>query len=107
MNKGHPVNDIVEIIKLPPHLHNHPYLQPYYGTVPWAVRAIFYHYVGWFSGLSEELHMLSRSEKARKMAELVGGRIYLLERSMEALEKEEYQVQRYSDRFLLVWSRSF
>lgn len=92
MNKGKSVNDIVEIVKLPPHLRDHPYLQPFYGTVDWAVRAVFHHYVGWFSGRPEDLHTVDRLTKALKMTELVGGRVPLLQFAMNALQKREYQV---------------
>ena len=43
-------DDIVEKVILPKHLEKHPFLQEFYGTVEWAVRAIFEHYMGWFSG---------------------------------------------------------
>ena len=38
---------------LPKHLEKHPFLQEFYGTVEWSVRAIFEHYMGWFSGEEE------------------------------------------------------
>ena len=41
MNKGLTPMEIVEKVKLPPHLARQPYLHEYYGTVAWSVRAIF------------------------------------------------------------------
>lgn len=65
MNKGYAVNSIVDKVHLPQHLRDHPYLQEFYGTVPWAVRAVFQHYIGWFSGLAVDLHPLSSLERAK------------------------------------------
>ena len=41
---------IVNLVKLPPDLASHPFLQEFYGTVEWSVRAVFTNYIGWFSG---------------------------------------------------------
>eukprot|EP00922_Rhytidocystis_sp_ex-Travisia-forbesii_P023773 GHVS01034879.1.p1 GENE.GHVS01034879.1~~GHVS01034879.1.p1 ORF type:complete len:774 (+),score=167.94 GHVS01034879.1:123-2324(+) len=73
MNKGYQLNDIVHLIRLPPRLRQHPYLQEHYGTVAWSVRAIFTQYVGWFSGNAEDLHPLSTMEKAEALDRLAGG----------------------------------
>ena len=43
----------MEKVILPKHLEKHPFLQEFYGTVEWSVRAIFEHYMGWFSGEEE------------------------------------------------------
>lgn len=73
LNKGLSVQDIALLIKLPPHLSSHPYLQQFYGMVSWSVRAIFTQYMGWFSGNAEDLHQLSTHDKAESLVELAGG----------------------------------
>jgi len=50
INRGLSPDELVEVVKLPPHLAAHPYLQEYYGKVKWSVRAIFDGYLGWFDG---------------------------------------------------------
>ena len=41
MRKGQRPDELVAHVKLPPHLAESPYLQGYYGTVEWSVRAIY------------------------------------------------------------------
>ena len=51
-------DEITQVVKLPPHLKEHPFLQEFYGTVEWSSKAIFNQYMGWFSGSATELHPL-------------------------------------------------
>ena len=91
MNKGLTPLEIVERVKLPPHLARQPYLHEYYGTVPWSVRAIFDGYLGWFGGNATELFPLPLKERARHFADLAGGQQALLDRAKQAVAGEDYQ----------------
>lgn len=91
MNKGMTLNDIAQTVHLPKHLAKHPFLQPLYGTVPWAVRAIFTHYMGWFSGSPEELSQLSTFEKAEELQDLAGAFQRLLYKALEALRESRFE----------------
>ena len=91
MNKGLTPMEIVEKVKLPPHLARQPYLHEYYGTVPWSVRAIFDGYLGWFGGNATDLFPLPLKERARHFADLAGGEQALLERARQAVEGQDYQ----------------
>mmetsp|Transcript_40474 Transcript_40474/g.115371 ORF Transcript_40474/g.115371 Transcript_40474/m.115371 type:complete len:397 (-) Transcript_40474:1096-2286(-) len=91
MNKGYLLDDIVQRIQLPPHLAPLPYLQPFYGIVPWAVRAVFTHYMGWFSGDPADLNPLAPFERAKGLAELAGGRDNVLAAAEKALEEGRAQ----------------
>lgn len=42
------MREIAEVVRLPPHLADHPYLVEYYGTVEWSVKAVYHGYMGWF-----------------------------------------------------------
>ena len=81
MNKGLSGLEIAKIVRLPPHLENHPYLIEYYGTVEWSVRAVYAGYIGWFSGRPQDLHPLGIDEEARFMVELVGGKDNMIEQA--------------------------
>ncbi len=48
MRKGERPDELVAHVTLPPPLAENPYLQEFYGTVAWSVRAIYTDYVGWF-----------------------------------------------------------
>ena len=50
MNKGLYPDEITRKVQLPPYLAEHPFLQEFYGTVEWSIKAVFANYMGWFSG---------------------------------------------------------
>jgi alkyl sulfatase BDS1-like metallo-beta-lactamase superfamily hydrolase len=91
MNAGFTPDEIVERVKLPAHLARLPYLQEYYGTVEWSVRAIFHGYLGWFSGNATDLYPLSPQQRANRMVRLAGGENFLLERARQAVKSKDYQ----------------
>jgi alkyl sulfatase BDS1-like metallo-beta-lactamase superfamily hydrolase len=84
MNMGLTPDELVERVKLPPHLAKLPYLQEYYGTVAWGVRTVFDGYIGWFGGNPSELFPLSPMARAERMAELAGGKAALLDKARKA-----------------------
>ncbi len=90
MNRGMHQDEIAQKIHFPPVLAEHRYLQEFYGTVPWSSKGIFNCYLGWFSGLAEDLNPLSPSDRSRKMIELVGKR-QLLKSAQDALKSGEWQ----------------
>ena len=91
MNKGLSGREIAEIVHLPPHLRDHPYLIEYYGTVEWSVRAVYHGYIGWFSGRPSDLHPLKLQDESRMMVDLAGGREVLVEKIKLAVSKGQYQ----------------
>lgn len=91
MNRGLTPDEIVESVKLPPHLAARPYLREFYGTVAWSVRNIYNGYLGWFNGNSAALNPLPPRERALRMAALAGGKKALLDRARRALEEGDLQ----------------
>lgn len=91
MNQGKTPEQLVEEIKLPEHLIDLPYLQEYYGTVAWSVRAIFTNYLGWFDGNPTHLGHLPSEEKAKKTLQMMGGVEKIVEEISRATEQEEEQ----------------
>ncbi len=91
MRKGERPDELVQHVALPPHLINNPYLQEFYGTVPWAVRAIYTDYLGWFDGNAAKLFPLPEKERAEKILALAGGAAQVLTRGRDALTKGEFQ----------------
>ena len=73
MNQGLTPDQLVETVKLPPHLNEHPYLQELYGTVEWGVRGIFSGYLGWFNGDTASLSTVTINDRAQKLIKLAGG----------------------------------
>jgi len=91
INAGLTPDELAEQIKLPPHLAEAPYLQPFYGNVSWSVRSMFTGNLGWFDGDAATLQPLTRREQARLVARLAGGEKELVRHAKELLEKKEFQ----------------
>ncbi len=90
INRGLKPDELVALVRLPPHLAEHPYLQEYYGKVAWAVRGIFDGYLGWFDGDAATLEPASPDERAKAMAALAGGADRLLEAARKAVDEEQH-----------------
>ena len=90
INRGLTPDELVEVVKLPPHLAEHPYLQEYYGKVEWSVRGIFNGYLGWFDGDAATLEPVSPDARAAAMASLAGGADGLMRAAREALREGEH-----------------
>lgn len=73
MNRGLTPDELVQTVKLPPHLASHPYLQELYGTVEWSVRSIFAGTLGWFDGDTATLSPEPPAERAAGYVALAGG----------------------------------
>ena len=91
MELGLSPDELVDFVHLPEDLSDKPYLQEYYGTVRWAVRAYFSGTVGWFDGNPTNLDPLSPADEAKRMAELAGGSEALAIRMDEALDNGDHQ----------------
>ncbi|MDG1581138.1 alkyl sulfatase dimerization domain-containing protein [Pseudomonas sp. GOM6] len=92
MNKGLTPDELVEKVKLPPHLAGYtPYLREYYGTVKHSVRQIYNGYLGWFHGDPVDLDPTPPREKAERLLALMGGRDKVLLAAGEAYLKGDYQ----------------
>lgn len=103
MNKGLSPDQIIQQVKLPDELAKNPYLQEFYGTIPWSVRAIFVGNLGWFDGNPTSLFPLGEGARAEQMLKLAGGREELLEKAKAAHEEGDYQwAAELSDNLLAV-----
>jgi uncharacterized sulfatase len=91
MKKGERPDELVAHVRLPPRLAESPYLHEYYGTVEWAVRAIYSDRLGWFDGNATRLFPLPEKERALKMVALAGGEPALLSRAAEAMANGEFR----------------
>ena len=91
INKGLTPDEIVQRVKLPPHLAESPYLKEFYGSISSYVRSIFSGYIGWFSGNVTELHPLESKIKAEKIAALAEKQVKIIDEANTALANGEYQ----------------
>jgi alkyl sulfatase BDS1-like metallo-beta-lactamase superfamily hydrolase len=91
MKKGERPDELVQHVTLPPALADSPYLQEFYGTVAWSVRAIYADYAGWFDGNPTKLFPLPERDRAARVIELAGGREQVLSRARRALADKDFQ----------------
>ena len=91
INAGLTPDEIVERVKLPPHLAGSPFLAEFYGTVRWSARSVFAGNLGWFDGNPSTLDPVPPRERAQRMAELAGGADALRERFRGALQAGQWQ----------------
>lgn len=92
MNKGHSPDELVELVKLPPHLAEvKPYLRDYVGSFEVSVRRVYEGYLGWFGGDGIELSPTPFREKSRRLVEMMGGRRKIFESARQAYEAKDYQ----------------
>jgi uncharacterized sulfatase len=91
MKKGERPDELVAHVKLPPSLVDSPYLQEYYGTVEWSVRAIYSDHLGWFDGNPTHLFPLPEKDRAQKIVALTGGVPQILFRARDALTTGEFR----------------
>ncbi|PXX30673.1 alkyl/aryl-sulfatase [Arenibacter sp. ARW7G5Y1] len=91
MNKGYTLQQTVDSVRLADSLIDQPNLQEFYGSVPWGVRSIFLHYVGWFDGNPTNLYPLSSSQEAKHIIDLAGGEKKIFEQLSKAVEDGDYQ----------------
>jgi alkyl sulfatase BDS1-like metallo-beta-lactamase superfamily hydrolase len=92
MNKGLTPDELVQVVKLPPHLAGYkPWMQEFFGTVGQAVRGIYQGYLGWFEGDPVALAPVPRPESARREVELMGGRDRVFAAADKAFEDGDPQ----------------
>lgn len=91
MNAGRTPDELVDEVRLPDDLADHPLLREYYGKISWSVRAIFSGVLGWFDGNPTSLNPLHPADRARRIAELAGGPEVLFGEAADALADGEAQ----------------
>lgn len=90
MNKGLTPDELVEVVKLPKHLAEHPWLGEHYGTVAHAVRQIYVGYNGFFEADPWQLEPMAYNQRAKAFVEIMGGRDNIITTAKAAIEAENY-----------------
>ena len=91
MNKGYAPDEIANLVVMPEHLRDHPWLGEYYGSYKHAIPAIYAGYLGWYEGDPVALDPTPRAERASRFVDLMGGREAVMERAREALDGGDVQ----------------
>ena len=91
MNKGHRPDEIKEIVTMPDHLKDHPWLGEYYGSYKHSIPAIYAGYLGWYQGDPIDLDPTPWVDKGKRYVELMGGRDKVLDIAREAIGIRDFQ----------------
>jgi len=86
MNQGLTPDELVEVVKLPPHLANHPWLGEFYGTVDHSVRQIYFGLIGFWQGDMTLMAKPSYQERAKAYVHMLGGRQAILDEARKAID---------------------
>ncbi|MEM9540464.1 MAG: alkyl/aryl-sulfatase [Cyanobacteria bacterium P01_E01_bin.42] len=91
ITQGLTIDELIEVVKLPPELVSAPYLHEKDGNIAWTVRGIYSHYLGWFDGNPTHIFPLSALEKATRIVRLAGGKEQLWQAMQTAFSHGDYQ----------------
>ncbi|MHA7923598.1 MAG: alkyl/aryl-sulfatase [Marinobacter sp.] len=86
MNRGATPREIADQLSLPPELNQAFHNQGYYGTVSLNAKAVYQHYLGWFTANPAQLNPLPESESARRYVQMMGGADKVLEKALQEFE---------------------
>jgi alkyl sulfatase BDS1-like metallo-beta-lactamase superfamily hydrolase len=86
MNKGYRPDEIADIVTMPAHLAQHPWLGEYYGSFKHSLRNVYTGYLGWYQGDPVELDPLPWRERARRYVAQMGGRESVIDAAQRAIE---------------------
>lgn len=87
MNQGATPREIADQLELPPELNRAFHNQGYYGTVSHNAKAVYQHYLGWFTANPAQLNPLPEGESAKRYIEMMGGADKVLEKARQAFDQ--------------------
>lgn len=91
MNKGYLPDELVQVVKLPDSLAEHPWLGDFYGGVKHSVRQIYVGQLGWFEGDPTFLDPLPNKEASKRYLDLMGGRDRVFSVAKNATKQGDHQ----------------
>lgn len=91
INKGHTIEEVGRMVKLPRSLSDEWYNGEFYGTVIHNAKAVYQRYLGWYNGNPVDLNKLFPEESAKKYVEYMGGEDAVLTKARKSFIDGEYQ----------------
>ncbi|MCE4546039.1 MULTISPECIES: alkyl/aryl-sulfatase [unclassified Caballeronia] len=91
LNMGYTMDEIGDMVKLPPSLDKEWYNHGYYGTVVHDAKAVYQRYMGWYSGNPADLHPLPPVETAKRTMDFMGGVPAVMKKAQDAYAKGDYR----------------
>jgi len=81
------VNDLSRMKPPKPDVHPEDYLRPFYGSVPQAVRELYFGYLGWYNADPVALQPTPPRQLAAKNVQMMGGGGHVVETAARSLAK--------------------
>jgi alkyl sulfatase BDS1-like metallo-beta-lactamase superfamily hydrolase len=92
MNKGYTGPELIDAVakRLPDHLRDDPWLQPYYGAPEHVVREVYVGMLGWYSADPTELAAPVFHDRATRYVDALGGRDAIMTKAQAAFDADDY-----------------
>lgn len=90
-NQGYTMNEIGDMIKLPPALANNWASRGYYGSVSHNARAVYNFYLGYYDGNPANLHPYGQVEMGKRYMQALGGSARVINLAKEANKQGDYR----------------
>lgn len=86
--KGLSSDEIIDTLKIPAKLKNHPEFQPHYHRIEWMIKTMYFKRAG-FVGETVDYLTLTNSEEAKRLVPLLGGPEQVKAHAKAAMQKGE------------------
>lgn len=90
-NQGYTLNEVGDMIKLPPALANNWASRGYYGSVSHNARAVYNYYLGYFDGNPANLHPYGQAEMGKRYVKALGGSAHAINLARDAYQQGDYR----------------
>lgn len=90
-NQGYTLNEVGDMIKLPPSLANNWASRGYYGSVSHNARAVYNYYLGYYDGNPANLHPYSQVEMGKRYVKALGGSAHAIDLARDAFNQGDYR----------------
>ena len=91
-NKGYTMDEIADMVELPPSLKQYWYTHGFYGQVTMGVKATYQRHLGYYDGNPVNLKRLTPVEYAKSMTEYMGGKDVVLQRLKKDYDAGNYEL---------------
>ncbi|MED9675628.1 alkyl sulfatase dimerization domain-containing protein [Escherichia coli] len=90
-NQGYTMNEIGNMVKLPPALENNWASRGYYGSVSHNARAVYNYYLGYFDGNPANLNPYGQAEMGKRYVKALGGSAHAINLAHDAYNQGDYR----------------
>ncbi|MGF1722001.1 MBL fold metallo-hydrolase [Vibrio kyushuensis] len=90
INHGYRPFEMIEAVKLPKHLAEHPWLGEHYGTVAHAVQQQYSNYIGFYHADPWQLEPMQYDRRAEETVKMMGGRDAVMKAAAQYIKDGDF-----------------